>query len=165
VAGLSFLDHVHHEDAPKAETRLQATKRHQSSKLEMLEKRKILAGAELAAAEITEAALKTEGAVAEDADAEVRGEDGLKARRLPAMLNMNDRDGLGDKNYAFALSFSFYFAYFGCSFAKAAVFFWGGGGLLIAPANSQQPAPLYQRLLGGFRYLPSQKGASHGHLE
>ena len=59
MAGLSFLDHVHHEDAPKAETRLQTTKRHQSSKLEMLEKRKILAVAELAAAEITEAALET----------------------------------------------------------------------------------------------------------
>jgi hypothetical protein len=72
----------------------------------MLEKRKILAVAELAAAEITEAALETEGTVAEDADAEVYGEDGLKARWLPAMLNMNDRDGLGDKNYAFVLSFS-----------------------------------------------------------
>ena len=34
----------------------------------MLEKRKVLAAAELAAAEITEAALKTEGAVAEDAE-------------------------------------------------------------------------------------------------
>jgi hypothetical protein len=93
----------------------------------MLEKRKILAVAELAAAEITEAALKTEGAVAEDAEAEVYGEDGLKARWLPAMLNMNDRDGLGDKNYAFVLSFFLYFAYFGCSFAKAAVFFGGEG--------------------------------------
>ena len=83
MAGLSFYDHEHykhHVDAPKAETRLQATKRHQSSKLEMLEKRKVLAAAELAAAEITEAALKTEGAVAEDAKAEVYGEDGLKAR-------------------------------------------------------------------------------------
>ena len=93
----------------------------------MLEKRKVLAAAELAAAEITEAALKTEGAVAEDAKAEVYGEDGLKARWLPAMLNMHDRDGLGDKNYAFVLSFFLYFANFGCSFAKAAVFLGGEG--------------------------------------
>jgi len=165
VVGLSFFDHVHHEDAPKAETRLQATKRHQSSKLEMLEKRKVQAAAELASAEITEAALKTEGAVAEDAAAEVYGEDGLKARWLPAMQNMNNRDGRGVKNYAFVLSFSLLLRLFWLLFLPRLLFFLGGGGLLIAPANSQQPAPLYQRLLGGFRYLPSQKGASHGHLE
>ena len=165
MAGLSFFDHVHHEDAPKAETRLQATKRHQSSKLEMLEKRKVLAAAELAAAEITEAALKTEGAVAEDAEAEVYGEDGLKDRWLPAMQNMNNRDGLGVKNYAFVLSLFLLLRLFWLLFCHGCCFFGGGGGLFIAPANSEQPAPLYQRLLGGFRYLPSQKGASHGHLE
>ena len=127
MAGLSFLDHEHHEDAPKAETRLQATKRHQSSKLEMLEKRKILAVAELAAAEITEAALETEGTVAEDADAEVYGEDGLKARWLPAMLNMNDRDGLGDKNYAFVLFFSLLLRLFWLLFCQGCCFFLGEG--------------------------------------
>ena len=33
--------------------------------------------------------------LAEDADAEVYGEDGLKARWLPAMLNMNTESKLG----------------------------------------------------------------------
>ena len=127
VAGLSFFDHVHHEDAPKAETRLQATKRHQSFKLEMLEKRKVLAAAELAAAEIIEAALKTEGAVAEDAEAEVYGEDGLKDRWLPAMQNMNNRDGLGVKNYAFVLSLFLLLRLFWLLFCQGCCFFGGEG--------------------------------------
>ena len=94
----------------------------------MLEKRKVLAAAELAAAEITEAALKTEGAVAEDAEAEVYGEDGLKDRWLPAMQNMNNRDGLGVKNYAFVLSLFLLLRLFWLLFCQGCCFFGGEGG-------------------------------------
>lgn len=120
VAGPSFFGDVHPEDAAKAETRLQAIKRRKSAKLEMADKWKDMAAAELAAAEISVAELKTEGAVAEDAEdaeAEVFGEHGLKTQWLPAM---NIQGGLSDKNYTKLCPFLFYFASLGCCAVKAA---------------------------------------------